>query len=349
MEIMNNLKGIEGDFIETKENLIFDVKGIHHPKDRKICYIRFYPNDLTGDRIKNSIRYKKIYDLSERYLYLKENYPKYLFYSKEFDLEVQGVKNEDIQFVYTPGEYFKSLYHKSDLSKIERISKELCELFISEGEIQFNSIGITGSPMVGLNNNSSDIDLIIYGTDISLEFQDKLYQIFEKSGECKRYNLHEFQTNYERRVGGSNVPFDEFLECEKRKLHQGVYKGYEFFIRYLKSPKDWQGEYYDYKYKNHGRIKLKAEIIDDTDSIFTPCSYKIDVIKIIENGLASNDYIIEDIIEVNSFRGRYCEQAKKGEIVLVEGKLEKVLFRNKEYYRILLTEQVKDKILILKS
>ncbi len=344
---MNNLKGIEGDFIETKENLFFDVKGIHHPKDRKICYIRFYPNDLLGDRIKNGKRYKKIYDLKERYSYLKEYYPKYLFYSKEFDLEVQGVQDEDIQCVYTPREYFKSLYHKSDLSKIEKISKELCELFISEGEIPFNSIGITGSPMVGLSNNNSDIDLIIYGTDISL-FQDKLRQIFERNGDCRKYNLQEFQC-HNRRVEDSNVPFDKFLECEKRKLHQGKFKGYDFFIRYLKSPKDWQGEYNDYKYINQGRIKLKAEIIDDIDSIFTPCSYKIDVIKIIENGLASNDYIIEDIIEVNSFRGRYCEQAKKGEIILVEGKLEKVLFRNKEYYRILLTDQVKDKILILKS
>ena len=31
-------KGIEGDYIETKDNhLFFDVKGLHHPKDRKIC------------------------------------------------------------------------------------------------------------------------------------------------------------------------------------------------------------------------------------------------------------------------------------------------------------------------
>ena len=45
------MKGIEGDYIETKDNLFFDVKGILHPKDRKICFIRFYPHS-DGDRVK---------------------------------------------------------------------------------------------------------------------------------------------------------------------------------------------------------------------------------------------------------------------------------------------------------
>ena len=55
---MDIIEGIEGDYIETKnDQLIFDVKGILHPKDRKICFIRFYP-DSDGDRIKDSKRYK---------------------------------------------------------------------------------------------------------------------------------------------------------------------------------------------------------------------------------------------------------------------------------------------------
>ena len=345
---MEIIRGIEGDYLETKDNLFFDVKGLLHPKDRKICFIRFYPHS-EGDRIKNGRKYKKIYDLKERYLFLRENYPKYLFFSKELDLEVQGVKEKDIKKIYTPRDYFKSLFNKSNLSQIEKSSKELCELFIQEG-VPDNLIGITGSSMIGLSKNDSDIDLIIYGTEVSLKFQKKIEEILNKSENCRKYNLQEFKSHYEWRAGGSDIPFNNFIRSEQRKLHQGMFNGFEFFIRYIKSPKDWQGSFYDYKYKNCGRIKLKALIIDDKNSIFTPCSYKINVIKIIESDIPQNRMHLNDISEINSFRGRFCEHAKKGEKVFVEGKLEEIFIKGndqKKYFRILLSDQVQDKMLLL--
>ena len=94
---MDIIKGIEGDYIETKkDHLIFDVKGLSHPIDRKICFIRFYPHP-NGDRIREGKRYKKLYDLKERYSFLRNNFSHYLFFSKELDLELQGVKNHDIK------------------------------------------------------------------------------------------------------------------------------------------------------------------------------------------------------------------------------------------------------------
>ena len=339
-------KGIEGSYIETSNNLFFDVKGLLHPHDRKICFIRFYPHP-EGDRIKNDRKFKKIYDLNERYLFLKENYPQYLYFSKELDMELQGVKIEDIKRIYTPLEYYRNLSYKNYLSKIEKSSLKLCKLFISEGEIPENSIGITGSPMVGLSNDSSDIDLIIYGTEINLEFQEKLQEILNKGGLCRKYSLEEFHSHYHWRVGGSNISFDDFMKSEQRKLHQGIYNGFEFFIRYIKSPEHWKGSFYDFKFKNCGRIKLKAEITDDIDSIFTPCSYKIKVIKLLESKMPLNELNVYDLTEINSFRGRFCEQAVKGEKVLVEGKLEEVSFQDKEtHFRIMLNDQKQDKMLV---
>jgi len=345
---MDIIKGIEGDYIETNDKLFFDVKGLLHPKDRKICFIRFYPHS-DGDRLKNNIKYRKIYNLRERYSFLKKNYPEYLFFSQQLDLELQGVKIEDIKKIYTPRDYFKSIYAKNNLSAIEKTSKELCELFVSEGGIPDNSIGITGSSMVSLSKDDSDIDLIIYGTDVSLKFQEKLKDILNAAGDCRKYNKQEFHSHYEWRVGGSDISFDDFLQYEQRKLHQGMFKGFEFFIRYIKSPEHWPGSFYDYKFKNCGRIKLKAEILNDNDSIFTPCSYKIKVIEIIESGISSSQLNLDKICEISSFRGRFCEQAKQGEKVLVQGKLEKVNFQNnKIYFRILLNDQIRDKILLTK-
>ncbi|MFX1380618.1 MAG: hypothetical protein ACFFA4_16165 [Promethearchaeota archaeon] len=345
MRIVNS---IEGDYIETKkDNLIFDVKGLLHPKDYIICFLRFYPHP-EGERIKNGIKFKKIYKLNERYDLLRKNYPKYLLFSKELDLEIQGVKNYDIKKIYKPKIFFNDLLEKNQLSSVEDCAKKLCELFINEGNLSKNSIGITGSLMAGLNTDDSDIDLIIYGTEASMKFQEKLVNIFEKPNNCRKYTMNEYRSHYQWRVGGSDILFEDFLKTEQRKQHQGKFMNRDFFIRYIKSPKDWKGNFYDYQFTNYGRIRLKATILNSKDSIFTPCTYKIKSFKVLERSIKSKKVNLQNINEICSFRGRFCEQAKDGEIVLVEGKLEKVNFQNTgEYFRILLTNQIKDKLLII--
>jgi len=51
-------KAREGDFIETFEGLIFDVKGLIHPPNRIIAFLRYFP-DEKGERKKNSKRYRR--------------------------------------------------------------------------------------------------------------------------------------------------------------------------------------------------------------------------------------------------------------------------------------------------
>ncbi len=336
-------KGIEGDYLETKENhLFFDIKGYHHPQDRKICFLRFYP-DQNGERLKEGKKYKKIYSLDERYLKLREEYPQYLFFSNELDLELQGVKIGDIKKIYTPRDYHNALIMKKQLVGVELALVQLCELFIKKGKVLENLIGISGSPMVGLNKEKTDLDIVIYGTRESLEFQDNLKKIFSVSKSLRKYNMQEYKAHYDWRFGGSSFSFEYFLKSEKRKLHQGKFHGTDFFIRYIKSPEDWMGNFYDYKFKNLGRIEIKAKIVDSTDSIFTPCSYTIKGIEIVNKNLIVNNIKLKDITEINSFRGRFCEHAKDGESVLVKGKLEEVIFKDSQkHLRILLTDQTQD-------
>jgi predicted nucleotidyltransferase len=104
---MSIIEAIEGDYIETKkEKFYFDVKGLHHPDDYIICFLRFFPHP-EGERMKNGIKYKKIYKLNERYALLRKEYLKFLFFSKELDLETQGVYKEEIKKVYTPRNFFR--------------------------------------------------------------------------------------------------------------------------------------------------------------------------------------------------------------------------------------------------
>ena len=343
---MNIPLGIEGDYIETKDtSLFFDVKGLNHPRDRKICYIRFIPDEF-GDRLKDGVRYKKVYDLEERDLLITKKYPQYRSYFPEYDMELQSVKNEEIEKIYSPRQYLKSLRNKNNLDIVEEKALELCNLLSSEGSIPEDQIGITGSPMIGLNLNDSDIDLVIYGTKVCHNLQKHLKSLFGKTNHLRQYNIIEYEKHYEWRVGGSDISFDQFIRTEKRKLHQGKFYDTDFFLRYIKSPRDWRDDFYQYRFKNLGRVSLIAKILNIEDGLFTPCSYKIICKKIINSDYDLNKTDFE-LNEVFSFRGRFCEQAIAGEKFLIDGKLEEVHSKGNTHYRVMLTHQKRDKMILM--
>jgi hypothetical protein len=89
--------------------------------------------------------------------------------------------------------------------------------------------------------------------------------------------------------------------------------------------KDWNEiseRYGDVHYSNAGYARIRATVIDASDAIFTPCIYRIENPRVLEG---KN---IMKISEIASFRGRFCEQARNGEVVVAQGKIERM--RGKE-------------------
>ena len=74
------------------------------------------------------------------------------------------------------------------------------------------------------------------------------------------------------------------------------------------------------------------------EALFTPCTYKI------ENVTVEESVKLEPIREIVSFRGRFCEQAQKGEKVTAQGKVEHVTDKQngKTHYRIILGNKPAD-------
>ena len=105
--------------------------------------------------------------------------------------------------------------------------------------------------------------------------------------------------------------------------------------------KDWSQaneQYGDVCYKNSGYAKITATIADDSEALFTPCTYRIENVTIAEGPK------LEPIREIASFRGRFCEQAKESEAVTAQGKVERVTDKRnaKAYYRVILGNKPSD-------
>jgi predicted nucleotidyltransferase len=340
MNLKNSINAREGDFIETIDNLIFDVKGLVHPPDRVFAYVR-YIEDPNGDRERNGKKYKKIYSLNERDSFLRKNYPQYLYFDPYLNRIIESVPLINISKHYKPIERLKEMYKKFPiLDKIEKEAMEMVLLLIEEANISLNNIGISGSILVNLYNNFSDIDLIIYGKENCLKIYKTLNEVIGKNIFIKRYSIEDLKKLYDFRVKDTNISFEDFLKVEKRKVFQGKFKNRDYFIRFIKEFEENNEKYGDKTFIPMGYTCIKAKVIDDSDSIFTPCCYIIDEVKYMDN---LNYKPLKQII---SYRGRFCEQAKIGEKIIAQGRIEKVSLKNEEYYQLVIGENIKDFMII---
>ena len=71
------------------------------------------------------------------------------------------------------------------------------------------------------------------------------------------------------------MSFEDFVLVESRKAFQGKFMGTDYFIRFVKDWSEISEQYGDVCFKNSGYAKITAKIADSSDSLFTPCTYKL--------------------------------------------------------------------------
>jgi len=321
---------IEGYFLTTKENLIFDVKGLSHPEDRIIAFLRYYPIKQKEQAPSN---YQKIYDLKKRYAYLDAHFPDYLFPDPRGRGLLQAVPKKFIKAVHNPIERMATL-RKANHASLDALEKLALTLSAElERYVASSVIGISGSLLVSLQTGSSDIDLIVYGRENGCKVYQAMPTIFEQSSLISPYNQKELEALWIARGQTTQIDFPSFVELEQHKRLQGTIAGRDFYIRLVLFP----DEYYEPYSKTHifslGEVELTAEVADASLAIFTPCVYFLTDVE-----LLSSTRLVEALPDrLFSLRGRYCDLAKKGDRIAVRGKLERVeLRRRKEYYQVVL-------------
>ena len=338
---MREIKAREGDLIETYDNLIFDVKGLIHPPNRFIAYVR-YIQDPKGDRQRKNILYKKVYPLSEREKLLENKYSQYLYYDPIFGERLEGVPIKCISTLYQPSKKVSELLKNPTSDKVEKKAIKFVQYLHDTSKVPMKKLGLSGSILLGLYTKKSDIDLIVYGRKNCLAMHETLKQLMkEEKSNVSSYNLNDLKRLYNFRSRDTHMPLEDFLRIERRKSLQGKYENKDFFIRFLIDWDEVNEKYGDRRYVPMGNARIKAKIVDASNSIFTPCSYQISNSEILEG---KKSQLIKEIV---SFRGRFCEQAVEGETIIAQGKVEKTIEKDKkQHLRLILGAKVSDYMLI---
>lgn len=333
----------EGDLIRSKANVVFDVKGTVHPKDKVIAFPRFIPQ-ADGARKANNITYGKVYSLNERFAYLQKHHPTLIVFDEVFGETLCEVPTDQIAQVYKPTDKLTQLRESKDRTPLEEKAYQLATALKEKAGIPWSAIGISGSIMAGLTTETSDIDPLVYG----IENSKKAYAALQKLRETedsgfKAYTETELRTLYDFRVKDTHMPFEDFKLVENRKAFQGMFMGTDYFIRFLKDWNEITEQYGDIRYQNAGYCKIKGTVVNSDNALFTPCSYKIDDVEVLDGPKLSS------ITEVVSFRGRFCMQATDGETIEAQGKTELVTEKSgKTHYRLILGNKPADYMVLLR-
>jgi len=332
------MKAREGDHLETLDGNIFDVKGLVHPRDKVIAFIRFTP-DSKGERKKGNLRYRKVYPLHERYTLLQERFPQYLVFDAVFNQWLCEVPIELVTKHYEPTRYLRQLRRKRALQELEAQALQLTQLLQENAAVNWISLGVSGSLLTGLHKASSDIDLLIYGSSNCEKIYNTLTSLVkEESNQVKSYSAQELKMLFEFRSKDTIVNFEDFVRTESRKVLQGRFHQRDYFIRCVKEWSEISEHYGSVHYEPLGDAKISATVTNDSQMIFTPCIYSIGDVKLLEG------VKVEPLIEIASFRGRFCEQARVGEKITAYGKVERVkkLVEEEEHFRLLLGNKASD-------
>jgi predicted nucleotidyltransferase len=336
------MRAREGDLIKTKDKVIFDVKGLMHPPNKVIAFPRFIPS-RQGTRGTKRDLYGKVYNLNERFRFLEENSPSLIVHDPVFDEILCEVPYGMIREHYKPIEKLAKLRRAERLTDLEKKAVQLAEDLKEAAGIRWGAIGISGSVLVGLYTLKSDIDPVVYGVENCRRAYSALENmLMAKDFHFKPYNRKELLALFEFRSKDTKMGFEDFVRVESRKAFQGKFMETDYFVRFVKDWSQTHEQYGDVCYKNCGYARISATVADDSESLFTPCTYGIENVRVVEGAK------LEPIMEIVSFRGRFCEQARKGEEITAQGKVERVTDKRngQKHYRIIIGNKPTDYMLL---
>jgi predicted nucleotidyltransferase len=314
---------LEGAAVETEAGLIFTVKGVVHPPDRIVAYLRYVP-DKRGERLRGQKRYRRVYSGAEREETLLALGLSYHVDDPLLGVPVDAVPWDDVTRVYDPRERLQRLRSVGPDAALAADALALAELLRDAAGVPGTALGLTGSLLFDLHTADSDIDLVVYGDGECRKVHAALTRLLgDPSSALRRPRGEELAAIHAMHREDTPLSAADFARLQAGKVNEGRFAGRPYFVRFVKLPAEVPERYGDPRFAPAGQALVEARIVDDRDALFTPCRYALRELRFLEGPP------VADLGEVVSFRGRFADQARTGQRVRARGALERVVWRGR--------------------
>ena len=195
------------DFVEDCDGWLYAVS-TYDNADKIGCVLRYVPEE-KGERVNPEGRHYRKYDFDEAYALIRERKPHYAGL-------LHRLPHADVRRVWKPDE---------ELPRIARRHPRVRRL-VDLLDLPPETVGCTGSLLCGLENENSDIDMVVYGRHWFIA-QERVRQGI-LSGAIDGLSREMWQKVYEKRK--PEIPYETFVRHEQRKWNRGQIEGTYFDI-----------------------------------------------------------------------------------------------------------------------
>ncbi len=270
------------DFIETKEHWIFSVVD-YYCGDGIRCLLRYVPAP-DGERTRDGLKFKKM-GFDEAYAFIRENRPEYID-------GAMRVPFEDVARHYQP---------HAGLAAIVDADRRVKTMVDALQGVDFASMGITGSKLVGLGAEASDVDFVVYGTEW-YKARDLLGKAIA-AGRIDAIDEAGWENIYKKRK--PELSFDEFYRHERRKGNRCLLDGVLTDLLFVRSWDQIGGRICIGE--DMGMKTITATVTDAEFAFDSPAIYNVEH---------------PEIKTVLSYTHTYAGQALAGETIEARGRVE---------------------------
>jgi len=331
------------DAIVTSEGLIFRVYGYSHPPKAFICDPEYAPPNLYKSKDPKAYRAKgrrvcyKFYG-DEGLQFVKRNFPKYTIWHEPLGRKLVGVRQEHIKETRRPSKTLHSLLQGKKADLLLQALRSLLDMVLDRTSLSQGDFGVFGSLLNNFYHPSfSDLDLIVYGSKSLRRLTETLDTFHGEADSPLRNEFDDPNSVEDKHWKFVNFSLKEYVWHQRRKQIYSLFhdwKSGRIIKAEFEPVKSWEEIHNEYNAKTRirrlGWVKIIARVTDDREGGFMPSIYRIEPVELGEGTK------VEGVERVVSFVEEFRMQAKRDELVYIEGNLERVETA-KPHHQIVLT------------
>lgn len=333
------------DAIITAEDLIFRVYGNAHPPEAYVCDPEYAPANIFKSKEPRAYRVtrdKRVYYkffADEGLRFVTKEFPRYMVWHPPLQQNIAGVAQDEIVRTRQPGSGLESLLRRRRTDPLLQSLRSLLNLLRQRLGLSENDFGVFGSLLHDFYNPMfSDLDLIIYGRTQLNRLRENLQGLYAERDTSIQNEFAGMKAVEGKNWKFRNYSLKDYVWHQERKRIYALFhdeKSKRTTKTEFEPVKRWE-EIQDIfdpdaQIRQRGWIKLTARITDDSEAPFMPSIYAIEPTEVLRG--ERSDSVQRVVSYVEEFR----LQARKDEVVIVEGNLEEMNTPKETFNQIALT------------